>query len=574
MLHRLKGVIERFRKRFLALLKYIADYKILLFSLTYLFSTYIYLKFLRNIEQSVAIGLIVLLSALSFFFLVEIFSLRNTGKDKEGRKEENDSLSKDVHFFSIGFFVITAMLFSFTRIISILTKEALLAKESPCFTNEKVSFEGFVYDEPDKKYIKQTLYIKQLQDISVNGQILSKNHGFILTKVDNYEDFKIGQVCNFSGTLVEPENFDDFDYKQYLHNQEVFYILENPSYDCSPVNEKGEGIAIREGNPIKNFLIDLKNNLIEKIDNSLHEHSSSLLAGILFGQDRRLEKGFEERTRITGVSHITAASGYNITILVIAINKLLFFLPKKMKILFSICIIWSFALLSGLSSSIIRACIMSSLSLMAVFFGREGVVHITTPLVCLIFVIFDPLIILDVGFALSVSAILGLTYILPVFEQGKEAVVGRLNKRLKKKKKNSKLKLQFLNDYIFPTLSCTISTLPVSVLNFKTLSLWSLPVNAVILPVVEGTMLWGVLSLVFYEIHEGLSRLFFTVVDLQLKFFEYVVNLIGGLGIGYWELPSQISTFVSICIFSVIFLSVIYFYPIENEQYNYYLKNS
>jgi competence protein ComEC len=299
-----------------------------------------------------------------------------------------------------------------------------------------------------------------------------------------------------------------------------------------------------------------------------------LLAGILFGQDRRLEKGFEERTRITGVSHITAASGYNITILVIAVNKLLFFLPKKMKILFSMGIIWCFALLSGLSSSIIRACIMSSLSLMAVFFGREGVVHVTIPLVCLIFVIFDPLIILDVGFVLSVSAILGLTYILPVFEQGKEAVVGRLNKRLKKKKKNSKLKLQFLNDYIFPTLSCTISTLPVSVLNFKTFSLWSLPVNAVILPVVEGTMLWGVLSLVFYEIHEGLSRLFFTVVDLQLKFFEYVVNLIGGLGVGYWELPSQISTFVSICIFSVIFLSVIYFYPIENEQYNYYLKNS
>jgi len=558
MLRRLKGVIERFRKRFLALLKYILDYKILLFSLTYLFSTYIYLKLLRNIEQGVAIGLIVLLSALSLFFLVEIFSLRNIGKDKEGRKEEKDSLSKDVHFFSIGFFVITAIFFSFIRIAPILTKEALLARESSRFTNEKVSFEGYMCNEPDKKYIKQTLYIKQLQDISVNGQILSKNHGFILTKVDNYEDFKIGQVCNFSGTLVEPENFDDFNYKQYLHNQEVFYILEDPAYDCFPVGKKSEENALREGNAVKNFLIDLKNNLIEKIDNSLHEHSSSLLAGILFGQNRRLEKGFEEKTRITGVSHITAASGYNITILAIAVNKLLFFLPKKMKILFSMIIIWCFALLSGLSSSIIRACIMFSLSLIAVFFGRESVVHITIPLVCFIFVIFDPLIILDVGFALSVSAILGLTYILPIFEQGK----------------GSRLRLQFLSDYVFPTLSCTISTLPVSVLNFKTFSLWSLPVNAVILPVVEGTMLWGALSLLFYEIHKELSQFFFTVIDLQLKFFEYVVNLVGGLGFGYWELSPQISTFVSICIFSVIFLLVIYFYPIENEQYNYYLKNS
>jgi hypothetical protein len=104
--------------------------------------------------------------------------------------------------------------------------------------------------------------------------------------------------------------------------------------------------------------------------------------------------------------------------------------------------------------------------------------------------------------------------------------------------------------------------------------MWSLPVNAVVLPVVEGTMLWGVLSLGFYKIHRGLSQFFFTVVDLQLKFFEYIVNLVGNLGFGYWELSSLVGSFVSICIFSVIFLSIIYFYPIENEQYNYYLKNS
>jgi ComEC/Rec2-related protein len=570
MLHKPKDVIERFKKRFVGLFRYIADYEILLFSLIYLFSTYLYLLLLRNIEGGVTIGSVCIGSIVVLSFSVRFFLLRNIKKRKEGEEDGAKDSKRNVHFFGMWFLPVVAISFAFVRIAPILAKEALLAEESVRFTNEKVSFEGFLYDEPDKKYIKQALHIKQLQDISVERQVLDKNHGFILTRVDNYEDFRVGQVCHFSGTLMEPENFDDFDYKQYLHNQSVFYVLENPTYDCSPVEEKGKGTTIREGNAIKNSLIDFKNNLIEKIDNSLHEHSSSLLAGILFGQDRRLEKEFEEKTRITGVSHITAASGYNITILVIAVNKLLFFLPKKIKILLSLGIIWCFALLSGLSSSIIRACIMSSLSLMAVFFGREGVVHITTPLVCLIFVFLDPLVILDVGFALSVSAILGLTYILPVLEEGKEVVI----KGLSKKKKDSRLKLQFLDDYILPTLSCTISTLPVSIFNFKTLSIWSLPVNAVILPVVEGTMLWGVLSLAFYKIHGGLSQLFFTVVDLQLKFFEYVVNLVGNLGFGYWELSFLVGSFVSICIFSVIFLSVIYFYPIENEQYNYYLKNS
>jgi len=564
MLHRLKSILERFKNRFWGLLRYIMDYKILLFSLIYIFSTYIYLKLLRNIEGGVTIGWFLFCLVIFLFLFIRFLPLRNIKKGTVTVEEEERATRRIVHFFGIWLLPVIATSLSFVRVAPILAKEAILAEESFGFTDERVFFEGYVYDEPDKKYIKQTLNIKQLQGISIEGQILSKNHGYILTRVDNYENFRVGQVCSFSGTLVEPENFDDFDYKQYLHNQKVFYILEDPTYDCLPLDKK------RVGNPIKNILIDFKNDLIEKIDNSLHEHSSSLLAGILFGQDRRLEKEFEEKTRITGVSHITAASGYNITILVIAVNKLLFFFPKKIKIVLSLVVIWCFALLSGLSSSIIRACIMSSLSLIAIFFGRESVVHITTPLVCLIFVFLDPLIILDIGFTLSVSAILGLTYISPIFEKAKEVVI----KKLTKEKKASGLKLQFLDDYILPTLSCTISTLPVSVFNFKTLSMWSLPVNAVVLPVVEGTMLWGVLSLGFYKIHKGLSQFLFTVVDLQLKFFEYVVNLIGGLGVGYWELSSLASTFISICIFSVIFLSVIYFYPIENEQYNYYLKNS
>jgi competence protein ComEC len=564
MFHRCNPFLKRFRRRFVGLFRYIADYKIICFSLVYLFFTYIYLKPLRNIGAGPTMGWFVLSSIVVVVFFVKTLSLRNIKRGVEASCEGDKGSKRIVHFLSMGIILSVAVILSFLRIVPILLTERSIAEELSRFTDEFVSFEGFVYEEPDKKYVKQTLHIKQLQDISVEGQILSKSHGYILTRVDNYKNFKIGQICRFSGTLVEPENFDDFDYKQYLRNQGVFYILENPSYDCLPISEK------REGNGIRNFLIDLKSNLIDKIDDSLHEHSSSLLAGILFGQDRRLEKGFEERTRITGVSHITAASGYNITILVIAVDKIFFFLPKKIKILFSLCIIWCFALLSGLSSSIIRACIMSSLSLVAVFFGRESVIHVTTPLVCLIFVVITPLILLDVGFLLSVSAILGLTYISPIFTKGKEFLINKFYK----KSKRLTPQLQFLDDYILPTLSCTISTLLVSVFNFKTLSVWSLPVNAVVLPVIEGTMLWGVLSLGFYNIHKELSRFFFTIVDLQLRFFEYVVNLVGDLGFGYWQLSSTTSVFVSLCIFSVIFLFVIYFYPIENEQYNYYLKDN
>jgi competence protein ComEC len=212
----------------------------------------------------------------------------------------------------------------------------------------------------------------------------------------------------------------------------------------------------------------------------------------------------------------------------------------------------------GLGNSIIRACIMNTLSLIAVLFGRDNKIHISLPFTAAIFVFLDPLIVLNVGFLLSISAILGLVYISPILKFTKEKIT-----------KNFK----FFEDYVFPTLSCTIGTLPVAIFTFKTFSIWSVLVNTLVLPVVEGTMLWGALSLLFSKIHPPLSNLFFTVVNLQLKYLEAVVNKVGSLGFGSWEVSENIS--VIIAIFSLLFILslVIYFYPIDNEEYNYYLKN-
>ena len=134
-------------------------------------------------------------------------------------------------------------------------------------------------------------------------------------------------------------------------------------------------------------------------------------------------------------------------------------------------------------------------------------------------------------------------------------------------------KLQFLDDYLLPTMSCTLSTLPISLITFKTFSLWSIPVNTLILPVIEGTMLWGVLSILLSNIHYPLSILFFTVVNLQLKYFEYIVNIVGSLNIGSWEILNSKEGYISAVLSVSILLLVIYFYPIENEKYNYYLKD-
>lgn len=563
MLHTLKQVTKKYKTRILGLFRFIIDYKVLFFSIIFILTTYLGINILRNIDEEVTMGLIVFLPIILFLLFGQILLLRNIMKDQKGKTESKKAVHKYVQFFVHSFSLVFIVIIVLFRISPIITNERKIDKSTVSFTDQLVSFEAYVAYEPDKRYRIQQLHLRQLQDIVVGEENLSMEHGYILTRVENYRKFSLGQVCKFTGQLVQPENFADFDYITFLKNQKVFYILDNPTYTCFDLDQR------RAGNPFRNFLIDLKESIVEIIDENLQEPYSTLLAGILFGKKRRLERGFEQNIRKAGIGHVITASGYNITVLIIMINKVLFFLPKKAKVISCLLLIWCFAIFTGLTNSIIRACIMNSLSLVALLFGRDNRVHISLPLASAIFVFLDPLIILNIGFILSISAILGLVYISPILVSIKEVIIKKI-----KSKFNLRVRLRFLDDYMFPTLSCTIGTLPVSIYTFETFTIWSVPVNAIVLPVLESTMLWGALSLILVTIHEPLSFFSLTIANLQLRYLEYVINIVGEIPHGFWEIGSTMSLLIGFLSFFVIIMALIYFYPIDNERYNYYLKNN
>ena len=552
MLHRVKETLRKLFKRIRGLVRYILDYKILLYSILYILSTFLSEKFLRNIDGLTTIGLLVSGYVWLLIIYMIFVLLRNIQRKKESISLLKIILNNCVHFFTLSLFLFLAIIIPSVKLGSINKQNVESSAGIVSFTNEIVTFEGYITNESVIKHRYLEMQASLLEDINLNGQTLGKDHGYILIKTENYEKFKIGQVCKFTGILVEPENFSDFDYKTYLMNKQIFLIMENPLFECANTARR------RAGSDIKNFLIDFKQSIIKDIDKIMLEPQASLLVGILFGSDRLFSSDFEESIRISGVSHIVAASGYNITILVIFINKLFLFLPKKIRIIFSLIVIWLFAILSGFSASIVRACIMSSISLFSLFWGRVNSMHISLPLASAIFIFLDPLIIHDVGFILSVSATLGLVYISPLLID--------MRKRLLKK-------LKFLDEYVIPTMSCTLSTLPISLITFKTFSIWSVAVNALVLPVIEGTMLWGVLFLLIYSIHPPLSYLCISIANLQLKYFEYIVNIVGDLNIGSWEISNGLANLISISLLIFLILFIIYYYPVENEKYNYYLKD-
>jgi len=485
------------------------------------------------------------------FFLIWYVKLKwKFSKDREVANSSGERSFKICVLFFFGFCIFVS---AYLRNSSIITNEKRIFGNVQSFTESSTKLRVYMVDEVEEKHVRQQVTARLLGDINFNGEILGKNESLILLRLPNFYKFQIGQVCEVEGLLSEPKNFEDFNYKKFLANKKIFFLMDNPKIFCQKISDA------RGGNFLKNILVDLKTKLIENIDSVLNEPQSSLLAGILFGQRRLFSKSFEEATRVSGVSHIVAASGYNVTILSIAINKLFFFLPKRFKLIVSLIVIWMFAILSGFSASIVRACMMGSVSIIALLFGRSNSVHLALPFVSFLFVLFTPFAVSDVSFLLSISAVLGLVYILPILTMIKEKITR---------------KHKFLDDFVLPTLSCTLSTLPLSIFTFKTFSIWSVPVNTLVLPVVESTMFFGLLALLFQYIFPPFSYIFFSVVNVQLKYFEFIVNFVQKLNFGQVSLSEPFSQALSLIVLLFLLLLIIFFYPIKNEKYNYYLKNS
>lgn len=537
-------------KRVGGLFHYVIDFKIIFISISYIILNILVITLMRNMNIHISMRHILLVSGVVIILFLISNRLRNISADTNLPRKRQKLCRKLLLFLNLLNLLIMIGVFAVMRIDSLIKQEKENTVDAMSFTNQWADFDAIVTSEITEKQTYNTIEVKPASDIQIGERSLRIGSQKFLIKIKKYESPRVGEVCNIKGLFKMPENFEDFNYKDYLKNNNIYLLMEFPEMECS---------VEREGFFLQNILVDFKQKLNRIISENLKEPQSSLMMGIIFGQDRLFSEKFDDNVRMAGVSHIVAASGYNITILILAGSKLLKILPLKLRLFLLLFLIWGFCILSGLSPSIVRACIMTSIALVAMILGKKNTIHITLPLAAFIFVLIDPKIVFNVGFQLSVAATLGLVYLQPA--------LSNIWKKLFKKSSG------FVEDTLLTTLSCTLTTLPITIYTFGTVSIWAVVANCLILPVIESTMFFGVFGLIFSNSIPLLSVLLFEASNVQLKYFELVVNLIGKVGWGYWELEKVgVVTPIVICIFLI--LLCLYFYPVEDEAHNFYLKIS
>jgi competence protein ComEC len=162
----------------------------------------------------------------------------------------------------------------------------------------------------------------------------------------------------------------------------------------------------------------LRRDFAAGLQTALPEPEASFGLGLLIGQRNTLPDDTTQILLMVGLTHIIAVSGYNLTILLRASRSLLGKRSKRQAVLLSLALIAVFLLFTGSSPSIVRAAIVSTLSIVAAYYGRNFKPVVLILLAAAITGFAYPYYVWsDVGWYLSFLAFFGVMVIAPMITE-------------------------------------------------------------------------------------------------------------------------------------------------------------
>ena len=142
-------------------------------------------------------------------------------------------------------------------------------------------------------------------------------------------------------------------------------------------------------------------------------------AALILGNKDELEDDIRNAYSATGAIHVLAVSGLHVGFIAWGIGWLLSLGPfgrpswKWVRLLLSLLGIWAFALLTGLSPSVMRAACMFSFMLIGKTLARKANIYNILAASALFLLLIDPFLIFNIGFQLSYLAVSGIIYFQP-----------------------------------------------------------------------------------------------------------------------------------------------------------------
>ena len=406
---------------------------------------------------------------------------------------------------------------------------------------QTVTVLGLVANEPDIRETSQKLEIRAqgiCAENSGRGQPCPyrKISGKLLATTDLYPEYNYGDRLEIVCELKAPEQFDDFAYDRYLARYDIYSVCYWPKITLS--SEGG-------GNLIYQKIFAFKKIMAGLIESGLSEPESSLARPIVFGGQKGLDQATRDNFQKTGLTHIMAVSGFNISIISAIVMAALLALGFSRRQAFYLAVIFlaGYIVLVGAPASALRAGLMGFLVLWALKLGRLNKMTNSLVLTAAVLLTLNPKLLRDdVGFQLSFLAIAGLVYAYPILEA--------LWQNIKLPKPKG------ISDALLITLAAQVLTWPVLAYNFSQISLIAPLANLAVLWAVPLLTVLILAALPLAALWPGLAFIFFSPSLILTKYILAAVKYFAGWPHSYLTIDYLWPGWLVLYYFLVIFIII------------------
>ena len=329
---------------------------------------------------------------------------------------------------------------------------------------------------------------------------------------------------------------DGFDYGKYLARNGlcgVAYLYGNNIKYLS--TEQPRGVVQRSSL--------LRDKLIRQLESiGLEGSQLAIISAITLGEKDLLSNDVRDTFSAAGVSHILVVSGMHVGFIFLIIMWLMSIMSHRRRwivVVLGLIVLWSYALLTGLAPSVVRATFMFSMMLLFRVMGEKYRVKHALCLSATILILINPNVLFNVGFQLSYLAVCGIVYFYPLFYKRISTLKSR--------------PLRWILSSIAVTVSAQIFTLPIVIYNFNQFPIYFILSNLFVTAFAPFLFLGGMallpLSYIPY-LGVGVGWLMNYVVMI----FEYIIHLI--VAIPFSTIKIYLSLLELICLYFVIFCGI------------------
>ena len=332
-----------------------------------------------------------------------------------------------------------------------------------------------------QKNIRYVCSIKELDGERSLGKVILN-----IAKKDTKKTFIIGSHLKVIGIIFKnknPTNPNLFDYSDYLENQEIYAQVYTKSKQIK--------IANYESNLWANFS-NFRQTIITNLEHSnISKEELNVLNALILGQQQDISPEVLKDYQYAGAIHVLSVSGLHVGFIMLFITFLLKPIGNTrkgsfLKLIIVVLSLWSFAILAGLSPSIVRSVTMFSFLAIGVHLRRTVNIYHTLLVSMLLILLFKPSFLFDVGFQLSYLALYFIIWLQPILS----SIWQPKNKIIK-----------YFWDIITVSFAAQIGAMPLSIYYFHQFPGLFFVTNLLILPLLGIIMAAGVITVLIATFH-------------------------------------------------------------------------